>query len=76
VLVLLPASAWAVRLKDVATFGGVRSNQLVGYGQVVGLSGTGDKTGSQFTVQSVASHAGEDGRAVDKSKLKPKNVPR
>lgn len=74
VLVLLPASAWAVRLKDVATFGGVRSNQLVGYGLVVGLSGTGDKTGSQFTVQSVASMLEKMGVAVDKSKLKPKNV--
>lgn len=74
VLVLLPASAWAVRLKDVATFGGVRSNQLVGYGLVVGLSGTGDKTGSQFTVQSVASMLEKMGVAVDKTKLKPKNV--
>jgi flagellar P-ring protein precursor FlgI len=74
VLVLLPASAWAVRLKDVATFGGVRSNQLVGYGLVVGLSGTGDKTGSQFTVQSVASMLEKMGVAVDQSRLKPKNV--
>ncbi|MCK9239176.1 flagellar basal body P-ring protein FlgI [Desulfocurvus sp.] len=74
VLVLLPASAWAVRLKDVATFGGVRANQLVGYGLVVGLSGTGDKSGSQFTVQSVASMLEKMGVAVDKSKLKPKNV--
>jgi Flagellar basal-body P-ring protein len=50
----LASSAGAVRLKDVASFGGVRSNDLVGYGLVVGLPGTGDKSGSKFTVQSMA----------------------
>ena len=37
----LPAQA--VRIKDIATFSGVRDNQLIGYGLVVGLAGTGDK---------------------------------
>ena len=41
--------ALADRLKDIATIQGVRSNQLVGYGLVVGLGGTGDKT--PFTAQ-------------------------
>jgi len=46
------ANANAQRLKDVATVDGVRTNQLVGYGLVVGLSGTGDKTSqTQFTLQ-------------------------
>jgi hypothetical protein len=37
-----PASAHAVRIKEVASIQGVRSNQLVGYGIVVGLAGDGD----------------------------------
>jgi flagellar P-ring protein precursor FlgI len=49
-----PAPAHAVRLKEVAAIQGVRSNQLVGYGLVVGLDGTGDQTTSTpFTTQSL-----------------------
>ena len=51
---LLPGLALAERVKDVASVGGVRSNQLVGYGLVVGLDGTGDQTSqAPFTVQSI-----------------------
>lgn len=64
----------AARLKDIATFSGVRNNDLVGYGLVVGLSGTGDKTGSQFTVQSIANMLEQMGVAVNKADLKVKNV--
>lgn len=39
---LVPGIARAERIKDIGTFAGVRSNQLVGYGVVVGLAGTGD----------------------------------
>ncbi|MBO9428635.1 flagellar basal body P-ring protein FlgI [Sulfitobacter sp. R18_1] len=43
-----------VRIKDIATFEGVRENQLVGYGLVVGLNGTGDKaSNSPFTNKSI-----------------------
>ncbi|MBS0386867.1 MAG: flagellar basal body P-ring protein FlgI [Proteobacteria bacterium] len=46
--------AHAERVKDLATVAGVRSNQLVGYGLVVGLDGTGDQTTqAPFTVQSI-----------------------
>ncbi len=49
-----PAPAQAMRLKEVASVQGVRSNQLVGYGLVVGLDGTGDQTTSTpFTTQSL-----------------------
>jgi flagellar P-ring protein precursor FlgI len=49
-----PMPAQAVRLKEVATVQGVRSNQLVGYGLVVGLDGTGDQTTqTPFTTQSM-----------------------
>lgn len=50
VLLCLCASANAVRVKDVADIEGVRSNQLVGYGLVVGLPGSGENT--PFTEQS------------------------
>jgi flagellar P-ring protein precursor FlgI len=74
VLAALCGPAHAARLKDVATFGGVRSNDLVGYGLVVGLPGTGDKSGSRFTVQSMANMLESMGVKVDRSALKPKNV--
>jgi len=49
----MPA-AWADRIKDIADVAGVRSNQLVGYGLVVGLDGSGDQTSqTPFTVQSM-----------------------
>ena len=50
-----PAAANATRIKEVAAIQGVRSNQLVGYGLVVGLDGTGDQTTSApFTAQSLS----------------------
>ena len=49
-----PMPAQAMRLKEVASVQGVRTNQLVGYGLVVGLDGTGDQTTSTpFTTQSI-----------------------
>jgi len=49
-----PAPANAMRLKEVATVQGVRTNQLIGYGLIVGLDGTGDQTTSTpFTTQSL-----------------------
>lgn len=53
--ILLGASAVeGARLKDIAFFKGVRGNQLVGYGLVVGLNGTGDSSNVEFTVRSIA----------------------
>ncbi len=53
-LVFLSAVVHAERIKDIAAIQGVRANQLVGYGLVVGLPGTGDQTTqTQFTVQSL-----------------------
>lgn len=49
-----PLDAHAVRIKEIATLQGVRSNQLMGYGLVVGLDGTGDQTTqTPFTTQSI-----------------------
>jgi len=53
---LVAAQAQAARIKDIASVNGVRSNQLVGYGLVVGLEGSGDQTiQSPFTIQSLKS---------------------
>jgi flagellar P-ring protein precursor FlgI len=54
--VVLSPSAQAERIKDITSIQGVRSNQLIGYGLVVGLDGTGDQTiQTPFTVQSIIS---------------------
>lgn len=54
--IFIVAAAEAERIKDIATVAGVRSNQLVGYGLVVGLDGSGDQTTqAPFTVQSLKS---------------------
>ena len=51
---LMAAAAQAERVKDLASVQGVRQNQLVGYGLVVGLAGTGDQTSqAPFTIQSI-----------------------
>lgn len=53
VFIVLSCQSYAERLKDIATIEGVRSNQLIGYGLVVGLDGTGDQTNqTPFTRQS------------------------
>ena len=55
VLLAAPA-AQAERVKDIASVSGVRTNQLIGYGLVVGLNGTGDQTSqAPFTIQSIRS---------------------
>lgn len=65
---------YAVRLKDISSFSGVRNNELVGYGLVVGLAGTGDGTSSTFTMTSMANMLDKMGVQVSASALKPKNV--
>jgi flagellar P-ring protein precursor FlgI len=52
-LLLISSNVFAERIKDLASIAGVRSNHLIGYGLVVGLNGTGDKT--RFTGQSLRS---------------------
>ncbi len=71
---LLPHTADAARIKDLASIKGVRTNQLIGYGLVVGLNGTGDKSGTEFTIQSLANMLERMGVHVDKNSVKVKNV--
>lgn len=71
----LPAKA--ERIRDLATIQGVRTNQLVGYGLVVGLDGSGDQTTqTPFTVQSVVNMLQQLGVQVpfNSSSLQLKNV--
>lgn len=66
----------AERIKDLANVQGVRTNQLLGYGLVVGLDGTGDKVGSSpFAEQSLRSMLTQLGIVVPPgTKINPKNV--
>lgn len=73
VLLALPVSATADRLKDLASVAGVRSNPLVGYGLVVGLAGTGDGS-SNLTRQSMQSIISRLGLEVDARSLDAKNA--
>ncbi|MEK7771644.1 MAG: flagellar basal body P-ring protein FlgI, partial [Pseudomonadota bacterium] len=58
----LPSICAADRIKDLASIQGVRNNQLIGYGLVVGLDGTGDMTvQTPFTVQSIINMLGQLG---------------
>jgi flagellar P-ring protein precursor FlgI len=75
-LVLLPLSASAERIKDLASVLGVRDNQLLGYGLVVGLDGSGDQTTqTPFTVQSTISMLAQMGVTLPPgTSLQLKNV--
>ncbi len=54
-LIFLSPASWGDRIKDLTSVAGVRSNQLVGYGLVVGLQGTGDGADIDFTAQTMKS---------------------
>jgi flagellar P-ring protein precursor FlgI len=66
--------AKAIRIKELATFEGVRVNQITGYGLVVGLNGTGDKDQTGFTRQSLSNLLKRMDLTIAPSALKVKNV--
>ena len=68
------AESAITRIKDITKVQGVRSNQLMGYGLVVGLNGTGDSNKVTQTIQSIANMMKAYGVSIDASNLKPKNV--
>jgi flagellar P-ring protein precursor FlgI len=76
ILLLVSQSVWAERIKDLAAIQGVRSNQLIGYGLVVGLDGTGDKdTDSPYTINSLKNMLSQLGVQIPNGvNMKPKNV--
>jgi flagellar P-ring protein precursor FlgI len=71
-----PVAASAERIKDLASIQGVRDNQLIGYGLVVGLDGSGDQTTqTPFTVQSIITMLSQMGVNMPQStSLQLKNV--
>ncbi|MCF6270924.1 MAG: flagellar basal body P-ring protein FlgI [Melioribacteraceae bacterium] len=64
----------AQRIKDIAYLSGSEEEQIIGYGLVVGLAGTGDSYRSTFTIQSVTSMLKRFGITVSQEQLKTKNV--
>ena len=69
----LISQAKSDRLKDLVSFAGIRSNQLLGYGLVVGLDGTGDSA-SNLTLQSMASTVSQFGLKVGPADISAKNA--
>jgi flagellar P-ring protein precursor FlgI len=71
---LLAGSLPAARLKDLVDVEGVRDNQLIGYGLVVGLAGTGDKQQTIFTNQTLTNILQRMGVAVSPTAIQVKNT--
>lgn len=74
VLGFVPAHADASRILELTDVAGVRENQLVGYGLVVGLANTGDTGASRFTLQSVAAMLRRLGATIDPSMIQTRNA--
>jgi flagellar P-ring protein FlgI len=72
-ILFLPAPA-ATRLKDLASVEGVRDNQLLGYGLVVGLAGTGDRQQTVFSAQSLTNVLQRMGVTVSPTAITVKNT--
>ena len=71
----VPNTASAARIKDIATVSGMRSNQLIGYGLVVGLKNTGDNSyNTPFTVQTLISMLKRMGTTIDIRQLTGRNI--
>ena len=76
-MLVVPVSVHGARLKDIASFKGIRTNQLVGYGLVVGLNGTGDSSNTEFTIRSIVNLLERMGIHVERDRItqvKLKNV--
>jgi flagellar P-ring protein precursor FlgI len=73
-IVVLPTAGRTARLKEISAIQGFRENPLIGYGLVVGLQGTGDKSNTQFTVNSLTNMLQRLGVQVSPNAVKVKNV--
>jgi len=72
--VLLLSTAEAARIKDIASIGGIRDNQLIGYGLVVGLAGTGDDVKNGFTRETLSNLLIRQGLSTRDRILTSKNI--
>src|SRR5580704_19465662 len=70
----MSAATGTVRLKELVTLEGVRDNQLMGYGLVVGLAGTGDRRQTVFSAQSVTNLLERMGLTVDPTTIQVKTT--
>jgi len=73
-IVLAAPAGGAVRIKDITSVEGVRENQLIGYGIVGGLKGTGDDQGTRFTIQSLTSFMRQHSIQIDPRAVDVENV--
>ena len=73
-IILFNSLVHSQRIKDIAIIGDQSSEQIIGYGLVVGLAGSGDSHRSSFTVQSVTSMLERFGITVPQTQLKTRNV--
>lgn len=71
---LLVSAAEAARIKDIAGIGGIRDNQLIGYGLVVGLAGTGDDVKNGFTRETLSNLLIRQGLSTRDRVLTSKNI--
>jgi flagellar P-ring protein precursor FlgI len=71
---MAPAQAHASRIAELCDVRGVRANQLIGYGLVVGLSGTGDTGLALFTIQSTAAMLRRLGATIDPTSIQTRNA--
>ncbi|MBU2621908.1 MAG: flagellar basal body P-ring protein FlgI [Proteobacteria bacterium] len=71
---LFPSVVLSARIKDLASIKGIRTNQLFGYGLVIGLNGSGDKGGTGFTIQALANMMEKMGIRVNPLDVKVNNV--
>ena len=71
---IVPSAGHSARIKDISSIKGIRQNQLLGYGLMIGLNGTGDKGGTQFTIQGLVNMLEHMGVHVDPDEVKVKNV--
>ncbi|MBZ7990838.1 MULTISPECIES: flagellar basal body P-ring protein FlgI [unclassified Campylobacter] len=73
-LIFILNSLMASQIKDIANIVGVRDNELIGYGLVVGLNGSGDGSSSEFTIQSIANMLGSMNIKINPDDIKSKNT--
>src|SRR2546427_12267544 len=71
---LLARDTHAARVKDLTSIAGVRDNQLIGYGLVVGLNGSGDGNNTGFSSQTLSTMLRSMGLTIDAAKIRARNA--
>lgn len=74
IMAVMYQTAEAARIKDIASIGGIRDNQLIGYGLVVGLAGTGDDVKNGFTRETLSNLLTRQGLSTRDRVLTSKNI--